>query len=230
MGTAYAIESAEQTPEEQWFYDDDELDIDDVNEGELTFVLPVNDKNILHSGSVLVITEKSLKTGWVDLQQCYRDLDSIDKTEIVYRYKNIKQLQIISSGNIGNAKVDGQAIQLEDIGSSAHICVQAKVQILEKIEQDTFTLSNGPYYRRFLDGFYPYHVTLSISYPVNKLKYSHISPAPQPLFDVIQQPGKLLVDTWFEGALLINITFSSTYINQKNDPIEKSYFLPPPPA
>ena len=214
IGSVYAVESTEQTPEEEWLNDDSELNIDDVNEGELAFVTPVTDKKILHSGSVLVLTEKSLETGWVDLQQCYRDLDPIAKTDVVYRYKNIKQLKIISLGNIGNAKVDGQTIQLEDVSSSAHICVQAKVQILEKISQDTFALSNGPYYRRFLDGFYPYHVTLSISYPVDKLKYSRISPAPQPLFEVIQQPGKLLVDTWFEGVLLIDVKFSSVDINQ----------------
>ncbi len=130
--------------------------------------------------------------------------------DVVYRYKNIKQLKITSSGNIGEARVDGQTLQLEDVSSSATICVQAEVQILEKTSQDSFVLSNGPYYRRFLDGYYPYHVTVSISYPAEKLKYTRISPAPQPLFEVIQQPGRLLVDTWFEGVLLIDIKFSRT--------------------
>ena len=212
IGSVYGVVPAEQTPGEDWFNDDSDLDIEDVNEGELTFIAPITDKSILHSGSVLSITERSLETGWVGLQQCYRNLDPVGKTDIVHRYKNLKQLKITSSGNIGEARVDGQTIQLEDVSSSAHICVQAEVQILEKTSQDTFVLSNGPYYRRFLDGFYPYHVTVSISYPADKLKYNGISPVPQPLFEVIQQPGKLLVDTWFEGILQIDIKFSGADI------------------
>ena len=212
IGRVYAVVPTEQTPGEDWFNDDSDLSIEDVNEGELEFIAPITDKSILHSGSVLSITEKSLETGWVGLDQCYRNLDPVGKMDVVHHYKNIKQLKITASGNIGEAKVDGQTIQLEDVSSSAYICVQAEVQILEKTSQDTFVLSNGPYYRRFLDGFYPYHVTVSISYPADKLKYTRISPAPQPLFEVIQQPGKLLVDTWFEGILMIDIKFSGADI------------------
>ena len=203
-----SAESMSEKQLEEWFNDDSDLSITDVNEGELAFIAPVTDKSILHSRSVLSITEKSLETGWVGLDQCYRNLDPVGKMDVVHYYKNIKQLKITDSGNIGEAKVDGQTIQLEDVSASAHICVQAEVQILEKTSQDTFVVSNGPYYRRFLDGFYPYHVTLIISYPADKLKYTRISPSPQPLFEVIQEPGKLLVDTWFEGILQIDIKFS----------------------
>lgn len=208
----YAGVPTEQTPGDDWFNDDSDLSIEDVNEGELAFIAPITDRSVLHSRSVLSISEKSLVTGWVGLDQCYRNLDPVDKMDVSYRYKNIKQLKITGTGNIGEAKVDGQTIQLEDVSSSAYICVQAEVQILEKSSQDTFVLSNGPYYRRFLDGFYPYHVTVSISYPADRLRYTRISPAPQPLFEVVQQPGKLLVDTWFEGILQIDIKFSGADI------------------
>jgi len=212
INPVYAVVPTEQTPGDDWFNDDSDLSIEDVNEGELAFIAPITDKSVLHSSSVLLITEKSLEAGWVGLDQCYRNLVPIDKTDVVYHYKNIKQLKITDSGNIGEAKVNGQTIQLEGVSSSVYICVQAEVQILEKTGQDTFVLSNGPYYRRFLDGFYPYHVTVSISYPADRLKYTHISPAPQPLFEVIQRPGKLSVDTWFKGILKIDIKFSGTDI------------------
>ena len=206
----YGVVPVEQTTDEDWFNHDSELSIEEVNDGELAFIAPITDKSILHSAAVLSITEKSLETGWVGLDQCYRNLDPVGKMDVVYRYKNLKQLTITSINNIGEAKVEGQTIQLEDVSSSATICVQAEVQILEKTGQDSFVLSNGPYYRRFLDGYYPYHVTVGINYPAEKLNFTRISPAPQPLFEVIQQPGKLLVDTWFEGVLLIDITFSHT--------------------
>ena len=212
IGPVYAVVPTEQTPDEDWFNDNSDLSIEDVNEGELEFIAPITDKSILHSGAVLSITKKSLATGWVGLEQCYRNLDPVGKMDVVHYYKNIKQIKITSSVNIGGAKVDGQTIQLEDVSASAHICVQAEVQILEKTSQGTFVVSNGPYYRRFLDGFYPYHVTVSISYPADRLKYTRISPAPQPLFEVIQRPGKLLVDTWFEGILQIDIKFSAADI------------------
>ena len=206
----YGVVPVEQTPDEDWFDENSDPSIENVNEGKLEFIAPITDKSILHSGAVLSITEKSLETGWVGLDQCYRNLDPVAKMDVVYRYKNIKQLKISSFDNIGEAKVDGQTIQLEDVSSSAYICLQAEVQILEKTSQDSFVLSNGPYYRKFLDGYYPYHVTVSISYPAEKLNYTRITPAPQPLFEVIQQPGRLLVDTWFEGVLLIDIKFSHT--------------------
>jgi hypothetical protein len=209
-----AVAPTEQISGEDWFNDDSDLSAEDVNEGDLKFIAPITDKNILHSEAVLEITEKSLETGWVSLNQCYRNLDQIDKTDVVYNFKSIKQLKITSSGNIGKTKVDGQTIQLEDVRSSAYICVQAEVQILEKTSQNTFVLSNGPYYRRFLDGYYPYHVTVNISYPADKLKYIRISPAPQPLFEIIQQSEKLVVDTWFEGILLIDIKFSVADIKE----------------
>lgn len=212
ISAVYAAVPTEQTPGEDWFNENSDLSTEDVNEGELEFIAPITDKSILHSGSVLSITEKSLETGWVSLDQCYRNLDPVSKTDVVHRYKNIKQLKITASGNIGEVRIDGQTIQLEDVSSSAYICVQAEVQILKKTSQDTFILSNGPYYRQFLHGYYPYHVTVSISYPADKLKYTRISPAPQPLFEVIQQPGKLLVDTWFEGILMIDIKFSGADI------------------
>ena len=144
IGPVYAAVPTEQTPGEDWLNDDSDLSIDEVSEGELKFIAPITGKSILHSGSVLSITEQSLQTGWVGLQQCYRNLDPIGKTDVVYRYKNIKQLKISAAGNIGAAKVDGQTIQLEDVGASAYICVQAEVQILEKTSQDVFRVKQWP--------------------------------------------------------------------------------------
>ena len=208
---AHASESVEQNTAEAWFYDDSDLLIDNVNEGELKFIEPITEKNILYSEAGLKITESSLQTGWVELQQCYRNLDSISKTDIVYRYKNIKKLKITSLDRIGEAKVDGQIIRLKDISASAYLCVQAKIQILEKLKQGGFYLSNGPYHRKFFDGYYPYHVSLNISYPGDKLELNRISPASQAMFKVIDNTGELFIDTWFEGILQINIEFSNKY-------------------
>jgi len=204
----YANAAVDKGAAEAWFNDDSDLLIEDVNEGVLNFIAPITGKKILHSEAVLTITDASLEAGWVGLQQCYRNLDPIGETDVVYHYKNIKQLKITSLNNIGEARVNGQTIHLQDVSASAYLCIQAEVQILEQVNDQNFTLSNGPYHLKFLDGYYPYHVTLSIRYPADRLKLTHILPAPQPLFKVIKQPGKFFLDTWFEGVLLIEIKFS----------------------
>ena len=194
---------------EDWFNDDSEPSIDDVNEGQLTFISPLADKNILSSDAVMTITDFSLKTGMVSLQQCYRNLDPVAEMEVVYSYKNMKQLRIVSVGNIADARVVGSSIQLRDVTASAFVCVAAEVQLLESTAEDSYVLTYGPYYRRFLDGYYPYHVTVIIEFPVRQLRYADVSPSPRPLFELVKQPGKLIMDTWFEGVLLVNITFST---------------------
>jgi hypothetical protein len=193
---------------EDWFNDDSELSNDDINEGQLTFIAPPADKNILSTEAVMTITDNSLKTGMVSLRQCYRNLDPVAEMDVVYSYKNMKQLRIVSVGNIADARVIGNSIQLQDITASAFVCVAAEVQLLENTAEDSYVLSYGPYYRRFLDGYYPYHATVIIDYPEHRLRYADVSPSQRPMFELVTEPGKLIMDTWFEGVLQVNITFS----------------------
>ena len=205
--TTYADAMSEQKIED-WFNDDSELSIEDINEGQLTFISPLADKNILSTEAVMTITDNSLKTGMVSLRQCYRNLDPVAEMDVVYSYKNMKQLRIVSVGNIADARVIGNSIQLRDITASAFVCIAADVQLLENTAGDSYALSYGPYYRRFLDGYYPYHATVIIDYPERRLRYADVSPSQRPMFELVTKPGKLIMDTWFEGVLQVNITFS----------------------
>jgi len=207
ISTTYADAMSEQKIED-WFNDDSELSIEDINEGQLTFISPLADKNILSTEAVMTITDNSLKTGMVSLRQCYRNLDPVAEMDVVYSYKNMKQLRIVSVGNIADARVIGNSIQLRDITASAFVCIAADVQLLENTAGDSYALSYGPYYRRFLDGYYPYHATVIIDYPERRLRYADVSPSQRPMFELVTEPGKLIMDTWFEGVLQVNITFS----------------------
>jgi hypothetical protein len=199
---------------EDWFNDDSEQDIDDVNEGRLEFIPPVTDKDILSTEGLITITDDSLKTGMVSLRQCYRNLDAVAEMDVVYSYKNMERLQIVSSGNIAAASVAGNSIQLQGVAESAFVCITAEAKLLENTAnentaEDSYRLSYGPYYRRFLDGYYPYRVTMTIEYPQKRLSFSAISPPSRPLFELQKQPGELFMDTWFEGVLRVDITFSA---------------------
>jgi len=199
---------------EDWFNDDGDMDmgmdmaVDDVNEGQLSFIAPPADRAVLATDAIVTMTEASLATGLVLLQQCYRNLDPVPELDVVYSYRNMKQLRIVSSENIAQATVAGNSIQLQGIDAGASVCMAAEVQLLEKSAEQTYGLSFGPYYRRFLDGYYPYHVNITINYPEHLLAFSELSPSPGPHFELIRKPGELTLDAWFEGVLQLDIRFS----------------------
>jgi len=72
------------TPDEQekWFNEDDSFSPDQINEGELKFLLAPPKKPVLHSLNVLTISQDSIETGWVLLEQCYKHLDPVPDAEV----------------------------------------------------------------------------------------------------------------------------------------------------
>jgi hypothetical protein len=211
----FAEEHQEQFDADSWLEDDSEFRSFEVNEGELIFIDPVKDKKTLQSEKELTITESSLATGWVGLKQCYYNISAIDRTDIVYRYKQVTNFRIISTKNIGKASTDGQVVQLRDIAADAVICVAAEVNVFEKRGPNNFVINSGPYYQQFFDGYFPYHVSLIVNFPGELVRVSGVSPPSQPLFNVRAGEHQLSIDTWFEGALTIQIEFQRKLIAQK---------------
>jgi hypothetical protein len=64
--------------------------------------------------------------------------------------------------------------------------------------------------RRFLDGYYPLHVTIEIELPSDCLHFQGITPPQQRGFQVQQKPNRLFIDTWFEGQLQTAITLAKS--------------------
>jgi len=204
--STFIIQASESIDDEAWLNDDSEFDSLEVNEGELRFIAPLSDKSVLHSETILSITADSLKSGWVSMQQCYRNLDPVEKMDVVYKYQEISGLKITSIQKIQKVNIIGQKISLEGIARSAFLCVDAMVKILKQ-EKQFFYLSNGPYHRKFFDGYYPYHISLMVHFPANRIGLKQITPAPQPLFQPKLNAGQIMIDTWFEGILKIAIEF-----------------------
>ncbi len=155
------------TPEEleAWFLEDEPLTNSWVNAGELEFLPEPPPTPVLHLHNTLTVDQESMDNGWVALEQCYSHLDPVPNTEVVYRYKSIRDLRVTSSRNISSLLVKGQSVELDNVGRNARLCVQAEVRIFYRNPDATFSLRNGPFHRRFLDGYFPYHVTLEIDYP-----------------------------------------------------------------
>ncbi len=74
---AVPAQATTDSEEDEW--DLEEESTENVNEGELRFLDTTPDPVVLHSESRIRITPASLESGWVDLLQCYRNLDAVSK-------------------------------------------------------------------------------------------------------------------------------------------------------
>lgn len=203
----YAKEFLSPAELEKWFNSDDELPTAKVNDGELTFLTTKAKKETFHSVINIIVNQNSIDNGWVKLTQCYANLDPIHRTAIVYRNKFIKDLTVTSIENIKSAKVSGNKVLLQDVGGNASLCVSLNSRTFYQNKDLSFSLVNGPYHRKFLDGYYPYHLNLSIHYD-SKLKFKYSLPKSQAGFEVKQVPNSLLIDTLFEGRLKTEFRFN----------------------
>ncbi len=194
---------------DKWFEQDNASATDKVSEGELRFITRKPNKPVLHSLNKLVIYPSSLDDGWVSLSQCYQNLDPVAASEVVYQYKSMRDLKIVNYKNIGAAQIKGQSIQLTEVKKAAELCVSARVRIFYSNPDGSYSLINGPFHRKFLDGYFPYHLILEVDYPVSKLKLKQTIPAEQPGFSVKQSAGKLVLDGIFEGILNIELVFQT---------------------
>ncbi|MDH3221562.1 MAG: hypothetical protein OEO19_18675 [Gammaproteobacteria bacterium] len=202
------LTAAEPQVDESWLDDDSEWRAQQVNEGQLMFIDPIHDQSILHSDTHLWITKGSRQTGWVKMQQCYRHLDAVGRTDVVYAYRKMKNLQVTRAERIAQVRVGQHGVELEDVGKDAALCVQADVKVLQHLSDKTYVMQNGPYHRKFLDGYYPYHVSLTVHYSNNEMQLMRVEPEAQDGFYVTEKPGILSIDSWFEGELRIGFEFS----------------------
>ena len=205
--SVYANEEQSRSEPDWWLEQEELTATDSVSEGKLRFLLEPPAKPILHSLNSLTVFASSLADGWISLSQCYKNLDPVADAEIVYRYKAMRELKIVKYRNIDKARIEGQSIQLKNVRKQAELCVTASVRILYQNLDGSYSLVNGPFHRKFLDGYYLYHLTLEVIYPASKLKLKQIVPAEQPGFAVERQSGKLRVESVFEGILNVEIVF-----------------------
>jgi len=212
VGLVGSLTANEVTPEEleRWFNSDslDPPNYTYVNEGELVFLKEKPQKSIHHHYSQMIILENSLKDGWVKMRQCHNNMDVFSQVQIVFKSGVVKDIKVSNSKNIGKAWVEGATVQLEDVMKGASICIEGFSKALTMNDDGSYTLHNGPFMRRFLDGYYPMHVSLDVEYQGTGLKLDEISPIIQDGFHLNSNRVRLGVDAWFEGKLRTKIRFS----------------------
>ena len=80
--------------------------------------------------------------------------------------------------------------------------------MLKKQEDGTYVVKNGPFMRKFFDGYFPMRVSIDMQLPP-ELHYLGIEPRGQDGFNVVLNGNKLELDAWFEGRLITKIRLGS---------------------
>jgi hypothetical protein len=198
---------------ERWLESDElmppSVSTDQVNEGTLVFLTQRPARQVHHHQNHLVIDADSLLTGWVRLRQCHDHLDRVPLAQITYNRERVRDLQIITSGNIEQSWVEGNTVQLRNVQENARLCVRAWTRALKANDDGSYSLRNGPFMRRFLDGYYPMQVSMQIDYAASGLQLIAMKPERQQGFNVTEQDGRLAFDAWFEGRLKTEFLFRS---------------------
>jgi hypothetical protein len=179
----------------------------DVNEGTLNFLATPPATPFHHHQNRILITPESLANGWVRLDQCHASLDKVGRAQITFREGFIRDLKVVSSEHIESAWVEGPSVQLRNVATGARLCLSAETRALRDTGSGYYMLHNGPYMRKFLDGYYPMRVSIDVTYPYPLLTLIDITPAAQPGLDIVEAPGNLSVDAVFEGELRTLIQF-----------------------
>lgn len=192
---------------EAWFEDDWEERVREVNEGELEFLETPPDRRVLNTRNTLTITPDSIATGWVELYQCQSNLDPLPSVEVVYRYTGIRNLRVVSSRGIGEVQITSHTVQLADVIDGGEVCICAEVRVLNKTPAGVYEITSGPFHRRFFDGYFPVHLQYSLNYPAEMLSIESVEPTAQKGFEHNRVDGRLNIDAWFEGKLLITVRF-----------------------
>lgn len=181
-----------------------------VNDGVLDFLPTPPMKRVHHHHNTLTISPASLSDGWVTLSQCHQNMDRVPLAQVVFNKDTIKHIRVTKVNNIAKAWVEGSSVQIEDVQDNARLCIEARSQSLKINPDGTFTLRNGPFMRKFLDGYYPLHVTVDVEFAGTGLKLVTISPVAQAGFKIDLAMTKVSLDAWFEGRLLTELTFKRT--------------------
>ena len=98
---------------------------------------------------------------------------------------------------------EGRGMQMQAVGPNAKICVKAESRTLTNNGDGTWSLRNGSFMRKFLDGYYPLRMSMRIRYSDQVVHYLQSEPSAQPGFSVTQNPGEVLVDASIPNSPLL---------------------------
>ena len=178
-----------------------------VNEGDLEFLKSAPQKRPHLLENKFTISHQSLKDGWIKMVQCHQNLDSVSIAQVLYHPRRTRNIEVLSTSGIDRAWVEKNSVQLENIGHQAKLCVKAEVRSLYSNYDGSYSMHNGPFLRKFLDGYYPMRVTMDVDLP-SELRYEATYPQVQEGFEVTHNKDGMHVDALFVGELSVEVMFN----------------------
>jgi len=73
--------------------------------------------------------------------------------------------------------------------------------MLKILDDGSYALENGPFMRRYLDGYFPMRVTVAVNWGDLGLALARSEPESQPGFLVTESEHGVIIDATFEGRL-----------------------------
>jgi hypothetical protein len=134
-------------------------------------------------------------------------MDPFDRVEVVFDVERVRGLRVVAAHNIARAWVEGASVQLAEVDAGARLCLELESRALTREADGSYALRNGPYMRKFLDGYYPMQVTMEVRYPQDRLRFADIQPQPQRGFRVDATGADVAIEAWFEGRLRTRLRF-----------------------
>jgi len=99
-----------------------------------------------------------------------------------------------------------------NIQSGSIICLRVESQIFHPVISEggrqQFEMVNGPFMRRFLDGYYPLTLLLDVSFPHDQIRLDDVYPVTQPGWKIRYDAGRIFMKGRFEGRLSTRLRFS----------------------
>ncbi|MFO7581170.1 hypothetical protein [Guyparkeria sp.] len=173
-----------------------------VNEGDLVFLETAPAPDGPRMEKRIELTADSLEDGWARMMQCHYNLDAVGAAQIVYNGERTREIEVTRAVNIGEAVAEEASVQMRDVGHGAILCVRADSLAIEpRADGDGYRVENGPFMRRFLDGYYPMQVRLEVRWPEGMLRFVESDPPVQPGYAVEADTDSVTVTAHFEGRL-----------------------------
>ncbi|MFW6341954.1 MAG: alpha/beta hydrolase [Halothiobacillaceae bacterium] len=218
LAAALPLAATEDDAQDDWAAFDEWADqiekAQNVSLGELRFIEPP-EEDVHHHANHIRLAALSLETGWASMRQCHYHLDEIGRAQVLYREGRIRDIRVTESQGIDKAYPEGHSVQLEGVGQDATLCVEARTLAMEPVQDAgegprRYVMRSGPFMRKFLDGYYPMQVTLTVDWPADMLEFDGIEPAATEGFSVQSRAGHVEVNSHFEGRLRTAMRFSAT--------------------
>ncbi|MBT6009759.1 MAG: hypothetical protein HOG80_00050 [Candidatus Marinimicrobia bacterium] len=153
----------------------------------------------------LTHTEKSLETGWVEMRQCHCDMAPTGRSSIVFSPARARRMELLHARGVGKYWIgeDGVSVEMEDVSKENEICFEGELRKVY-LGGGQYHQNSGPYFLRFLDGYFPLKLDLMVDTDRSGMKVSAVEPSSVPY--KIDRNG-LHIDLLFEGRLTLVFSF-----------------------